>query len=205
VSDLVRGAHDGVVCYSHREHSVNEVCEGRDAVHENPEVGEDGRRRQDATEDKAEGKHELRNVAGGFCRLNRSYNHGCEGGCEEKEFPDQEEHEATAFSYVSGRYSVFVQSDGVVPTEEDQDCHKRIPGQLDDDVGDHEGFPGVCFGRALARFIQGALGDEVGHNLLNKLAEDGEEHEDGEHLVLQFLLRRSRIEEGKPDEKSLVY
>jgi hypothetical protein len=47
------------------------------------------------------------------------------------------------------------------------------------------------------------LGDKVGHNLLDELAEDGEEHEDGEHLVLEFLLRGASMEEGEANEEGL--
>ena len=145
MTDLIRGAHDGVVAYCHRKHCVDEVGKGRHAVHEDPEAGEDVRRCQHTAEDQAEGKHELSEVACSFCGLNRGYDHVCEGGCEEEELPDQEEHEATAFSYGAGGFSVLVQPDGIVPAEEDENCHERVPWELDDDVGDHEGLPGVCF------------------------------------------------------------
>jgi hypothetical protein len=48
------------------------------------------------------------------------------------------------------------------------------------------------------------LSDEVRHNLLDELAEYGEEHEDGEHLVLEFLLGGACIEEGESDEEGLA-
>jgi hypothetical protein len=47
------------------------------------------------------------------------------------------------------------------------------------------------------------LNDEVGHDLLDKLAEDGEQHENGKHLILKALLTELSLEEGKSDEKSL--
>jgi hypothetical protein len=39
------------------------------------------------------------------------------------------------------------------------------------------------------------LGYEVRHDLLNELSEDSEEHEDGEHLILELLLRGPGVEE----------
>ncbi len=43
----------------------------------------------------------------------------------------------------------------------------------------------------------------MGHDLLDELAEDSEEHEDGEHLVLELLLGSACVEEGKSDEEGL--
>lgn len=38
------------------------------------------------------------------------------------------------------------------------------------------------------------------HDLLRELTEDGEKHEDGEHLILQTLLTERRLEEDETNE-----
>jgi hypothetical protein len=43
----------------------------------------------------------------------------------------------------------------------------------------------------------------MGHQLLDQLSKDDEEHEDGEQLILQPLLTEVRMEEGKADKESL--
>ena len=45
--------------------------------------------------------------------------------------------------------------------------------------------------------------DEEWHDLLHKLAEYVEEHEDGEHLILKSLLAGASIVEGESDEETL--
>jgi hypothetical protein len=42
------------------------------------------------------------------------------------------------------------------------------------------------------------------HDLLDELAENGEEHEDGEHLILELLLTSPCVEEGEANEESLA-
>ena len=71
---------------------------------------------------------------------------------EEEEFPDQQEHQPSAFGNRVGRFSVPVKTNGIVPAEEDQDCRGVFQG-TNDDVGDHERFPGIGFRRALAGFV----------------------------------------------------
>lgn len=43
----------------------------------------------------------------------------------------------------------------------------------------------------------------MGHDLLDELAEDGEEHEDGKELVLEALETVLGAEEGEADEEPL--
>lgn len=43
----------------------------------------------------------------------------------------------------------------------------------------------------------------MGHDLLREVAEDGEEHEDSEELVLETLERSGRVPEGEADEETL--
>ena len=91
--------------------------------------------------------------------------------------PDEEKHEPAALGDGVGGLRVMVQTDGVVPTKEDDDSAEGIPWKFNDDIGDHEGFPAICLTWTFADFVEGALGDEMRHYLLHELAEDGEEHE----------------------------
>jgi hypothetical protein len=101
-----------------------------------------------------------------------------------------------------GLDGVLIEANGVVPGEEDEDSHEGVPGKLDDDVCDHESFPGVCFAGTFADFIERALRNEMGHDLLDELAEDGHEHEDTKHLVLETLLGVGCLEERETDEEA---
>lgn len=40
------------------------------------------------------------------------------------------------------------------------------------------------------------------HDLLYQLSKDSEKHEDGEHLIREFLLRRAGMVEGETDEET---
>ena len=97
----------------------------------------------------------------------------------------------------------FMECDLLVPTEEHDDRHQRLPWKLNDDVTKHKCLPriGLCW--ALPNFIQCSLNDKVRHDLLDELAEDGEQHENCEHLILETLLTELSLEEGESDEKSL--
>ena len=102
-----------------------------------------------------------------------------------------------------GRYCVLVHTNGIIPTEEDDNGHERLPRNLNKNIRQHESFPGVCLCRAFADFVESTLSDEVGHDLLDKLSKNGEEHEDGEHLVLQALLGERCFVEDEADEEGL--
>ena len=78
----------------------------------------------------------------------------------------------------------MVEADRVVEADEDDDGHEGVPGQFDYDVGEHERLPAVGLARTFSDFVEGSLRDKVRHYLLHQLAEDGEQHEDGEHLIL---------------------
>ena len=57
---------DGVVGQASGEHAVDEVGEGGDAVHEDPEPGEGGRAGEHAAEDQGEQEQQVADVSGGF-------------------------------------------------------------------------------------------------------------------------------------------
>ena len=105
--------------------------------------------------------------------------------------------------HLSVRDGVLVHADRVVPAEEYDDGHERVPGQLDEDVRRDEDSPRVRLGRALADFVQSALHDEVRHSLLYDVAEDGHEHKNGKELILQALETGGRLPEGEADEECL--
>lgn len=203
MQELDAVADDVGVCDAGGEHAGDEVGEGREAVHEDPEAGEGLRAGEDAAEDEGEGEEEVRDVAARFGVLDAGDDHAREAGGEEEEGEDEEEHEGAALVDGVAGFRVAVEADGVVPCDEDEEAGEGVPGQLDDDVGEHEGAPGVGFRRPFARFVEGPLGDEVGHDLLDELAEDGEEHEDGKELVLEALETVFGAEEGEADEEPL--
>ena len=51
----------------------------------------------------------------------------------------------------------MIQTDWIVEAEEHDDTHQGVPGELHDNVGDDEGFPGICLGRAFAGFVKSSL------------------------------------------------
>ena len=98
---------------------------------------------------------------------------------------------------------VSIQTDRVVPADEYKDGTKRRPGDFDQDVGYHECFPGICLGWSFSNFVQAALGDEKGHDLLYKLAKNGHKHKNAEHLVLKSLDRIVGLEERETNKERL--
>jgi hypothetical protein len=115
---------NGGISKTDRQHTANEIRERRKAVHEDPEPGEVGGLREDTAEKQAEREHQVGNVSTVFGGIDTSNDHVCESGGEEQEHPDEEEElEATEGNGVGG-LSVAVQSDRVVPTEENEYSHK---------------------------------------------------------------------------------
>ena len=195
VQVLDGGADDVGVGDGGRKHAADEVGEGRDSVHEDPEAREHGRAGEHAAEDEAEREDQVGDVSARLGRLDAGDDHVGEGTGEEQELEDEEEHQPAALVHGVGGFRVAVQADGVVPADEDEEGGERVPREFDDDVGEHEGSPGVSLRGAFADLVEGALGDEVGHDLLGELAEDSHEHEDGEELVLHALLTILRTKE----------
>lgn len=66
-----------------------------------------------------------------------------ESGSEEQEGEDQQEHKGAAFRDCAGGLRVTVEADRVVPAEEDENSHERVPGDFDNDISHDEGLPGV--------------------------------------------------------------
>ena len=97
---------------------------------------------------------------------------------------------------------VAIQTDRIVVREEKRYGGQCVPRELDEDVRQHERLPGVRLGRALTDLVQVALGNEVRHGLVDERAEDDEQHEHGEHLVLQILDRATGLEEREADEET---
>ena len=101
-----------------------------------------------------------------------------------------------------GRLGVTIQTNRVVPAEEDENSHERVPWKFDDDVRKHERLPGVSLAGTLTDLVQSTLGDEVGHDLLDELTKDSHQHEDTKHLVLETLLSVGHVVKRETDEKS---
>ena len=166
------GADDGGVGEAGRHDAADEVGEGRDAVHEDPEAGQLGRAGEHAAEDQAQREHQVGEVAGRLGAVHARDDQVRERRREHQELPDEEEHQAAALRHRARGYGVVVQANGVVPAEEDEDAHQGVPREFDDDVGDDEDLPGVRLGGPLTHFVQRSLRDEVGHDLLDQVSKD---------------------------------
>jgi hypothetical protein len=113
-------------------------------------------RRQDTTEDQTKREQQVCNVTAILGRLVEGDDKVGECAGEEEESPHQEEHrEPSDVNVVAG---VLVESDRVVPGEEDEDRHETVPRNFDENVGQHEYFPTVRLGRTLSNLIEISLG-----------------------------------------------
>ena len=148
-------------------------------------------------------EHQLPDIRRRLRTLHGGDAHVRERGREQHERENQQEEQTAALMHRIRGLRVPVQAHGVVKANEDDDSHERVPRDLHEDVGRHEDLPGECLGGALADLEEGALCDEVGEDLLDQVAEEEEDHEDGEHLVLQRLAAGSRVVEGEADEEAL--
>jgi hypothetical protein len=126
-------------------------------------------------ENETKRKHQVGNVTGSLGRLHSGDNGDGEGRSEEEEHLHVEPHEEPSNVDSVGPFRVSVVANGIVPAQEEDGSDKNRPRDLDNDVGEDEDFPRVCLGRTFTRFVQGTLGDEVGHDLLHELREQ-EEH-----------------------------
>lgn len=59
-----------------------------------------------------------------------------------------------------------------------------VPKHFDKHVCQDEGLPVVGLGGSFARFVQGPLGYEHGHDLVDQLENDEEKEKKSKHLVL---------------------
>lgn len=64
---------------------------------------------------------------------------------EEHELGDEEEHQASALVHLVRGDGVTIETDRVVPRNEAQKRSKQLPGDFDEDLGQKESYPGVCF------------------------------------------------------------
>ena len=104
-----------------------------------------------------------------------------EGGAVEEELDDEEEEDSLA---LGGEDAVDGVDEGCV----DDDGDESLVGDFGQDVGTEEGGPVVDFGGLFADFVEVALEDELGHDLLDEGGEYGRHHEDGEDGRLKTLL-----------------
>jgi hypothetical protein len=124
-----------------RQHGGDEIGEWRNTVHEDPETRKLARAGQDTTEDQAQGEEQVGQVTTCFCKLDTSDNHVGEGGGKEEEGKNKQEHERSTFMDSISGLSVPVESNRVVPANENQDGHERVPWKLNNNVGSHKGLP----------------------------------------------------------------
>lgn len=124
VPELVGGAYDVRVSDAGREHGVDEVREGREAVHEDPKAGEDVWGREHAAKDERQREHQVRNVPAYFGGFDGCNHHTGEGAGKEEKLPNEQEHEAAALGDGARGLGVAVEPDRVVPAKVDQHCHQ---------------------------------------------------------------------------------
>ena len=143
-------------------HGAVPVCEGRDAVHEDPESGEGVWGLHDTVEGKRHGEEEDDDGTGGFGVGEGGDGHVAEcTGINEKLDTEKEDS--------SLGLGVGDADNCVEVTGEDDHTGDDHVGKFDDDLGDHEGLPRVSLAGTLSDLIQRSLGNEVGHNLEAKL------------------------------------
>lgn len=140
---FVGSACDSLVFETCGEESSDQVCERRDAVHEDPETWEGLWGSEDTTEDEREGEDQVSDVSSCFCGVHTRYDHVCERRGEEEEGEHEEEEEGAALRDGVGRDGVVVEAYGVVVGKEEEDGTEGVPGKFDDDVADHEDLPAV--------------------------------------------------------------
>ncbi|TFA97843.1 hypothetical protein CCMA1212_010383 [Trichoderma ghanense] len=201
MDELVGGTGDVRVGQARRQDGRDPVGEGREAVHEDPEAGHAVGAGQDAAEDEAHHEEDVGQVAARLGGVGDGDAGVGKGAREDEELPEQQPHEAASLGDLACRGGVLVEADGVVDADEHDDGHERVPRDLGDDLGQHEDLPAVRLGRPLADLVERALDHKVRHLLLHQLPEDGEDVEDGEHLVLQALDAERGVEEDEADEE----
>lgn len=97
-----------------------DVCQGADAIHENPEARQRGRRHEDAVESDGEGEEERGDVAGCLGVRERGGDEVRETGTEDVELDDDDEDEGLR---AAGEFGA---EDGVVPAYEDGDGDENL-------------------------------------------------------------------------------
>lgn len=152
--ELIVGTMHGLILDAGRQETSHEIGKRRDAVHEDPKAGEALWWRENTTENETEREEQIANVAGCFGRVHACDHHVRKGRCEEEEDQHEEEEESATLMNGVGGNGVFVQTNGVIVSEEEENRTQGIPGKLDDDVAEHEDFPAVGLGRTFADFVE---------------------------------------------------
>ena len=93
----------------------------------------------------------------------------CESRGEDEELNAEEKHEALAF----GR--LVVSEDWEIPGGPSENAKEDLIRNFNGDIGDEEGDPGVCFGRAFTDFIERTLSHKPGHDLSSGISLNGGE------------------------------
>ena len=179
-----------------RDDARNPVGEWGHVVHEDPESGEGELGLENACENGAHHGEEDDDTRCGLGVGEGSDGHVCEGRGVDEELHCEEEDQALAGGVLLGAH------DGVVEAGEGEDAGEDLVGDLDGDVGDDEGAPRVGFGGAFADFVEGALGDEEGLDLLDQGCENGGDHEDGVDNTPHACLGAIGFPEGEANEQT---
>ena len=129
-----------------------------DTVHENPKPRKGVRGLHDTVKHERQREQE-RDHRRGRRRIGKCGDaHLGEGRSVDEELDAEEEDEDLTLGGLDA-------DDGVIEAGPDEEAGDDLVRDFDDDVGDHEGFPGVGFAGAFADFVEGALGYEEGLDL----------------------------------------
>jgi hypothetical protein len=141
-------------CEHGGDEAADPVCEWRNAVHEQPKSRELAGRLQDTVEQDAHEGEQGDEARCCFGVGQRGDSHASECRRVDEQLHHEQEDQALTFA------GLVCADDGVVEACKGEHAGEDAVGNFDDNVGDHESDPGVCFAGALARLVERALSDE---------------------------------------------
>lgn len=160
---LVGRARNLRVSYTRRQNRRDEIRKRRYSIHPDPEAGHVIGRGQDTTEEQAHHEDDVGKITACLSSVGDGDTHVGKGTREDEELPEEKPHESTALGSLASCFGVLLEADWVIDADEHEDGHETVPGDLGEDLGEHEDFPAVGLGGAFADFVEGALGDKVRH------------------------------------------
>jgi len=141
-----------------RRQTCNPVRERRHAVHEDPKPWQRRWCLEHTVERQRQREEQCHNRRSSLGVRHCSNAHMCECAGVDEELDHVQQYDTLTCRGLNA-------FNGVVVRAEDEETENDLVGDLDDDVGDDEGFPTVGFAWAFADLVQGALCDEQGHDL----------------------------------------
>lgn len=119
--------------------------------------------------------------------------------------PNEQYHKPASLGDCLCHLGIVVHSNKVIEGNVYDDSGEAVPRQLNDDISNNEGGPGVHFGGTLSCFVQIALHDVVGHCLIGEERKYDQQHENREHLMLKAQKGYFRLQKGQSDKQCLKW